>query len=181
MYYLNNNYLNFHTTHLLKKTNISKDMGSVSSNLQSLLKSLPNTSGIMPPVYADEWIVNKSKHIKAIKDWIDAGAKDMYGNAPVIGNPNPVVTGFSAFHNNSTTSTYSRPAGAGILPILIPRTDVDLWFSIDDDLTSPTSMTVNEIKIDTAMFEFDSVAGMPMTVSSGVTVTVPTGSRLVIV
>ena len=134
---------------------------------ERMLQSLPNTSGIMPPVYADEWIVNKSKHIKAIKDWINAGAKDMYGNSPVVGNPNPVVTGFSAFHNNSTTSTYARPAGAGILPIIIPRTDIDLWFSIDDDMTSATNMTVNEIKIDTAMFEFDSVPGIPMTVSSG--------------
>ncbi len=136
---------------------------------ERMLKSLPNTSGIMPPVYADEWIVNKDKHIKAIKDWINAGAKDMYGNSPSIGNPNPVVTGFGAFHNNSTTSQYSRPSGAGILPIIIPRTNVDLWFSISDDLTSSTNLTVNEIKIDTAMFEFDSIQGQPMIVSNGFT------------
>lgn len=38
----NNNQANQTVLELLKKTNISKDMGSVSSNLQSLLKSLPN-------------------------------------------------------------------------------------------------------------------------------------------
>ena len=134
---------------------------------ERLLTSLPNTSGIMPPVYADEWIVNKQKHIKAIKDWINDGAKDMYGNSPVIGNPNPTVIGFNAYANNTTTSPYNRAPGAGILPILIPRNNIDLWFAIDDDATSASSMTVNQIKIDTAMFEFESVTAQNMTVSSG--------------
>jgi len=134
---------------------------------ERLITALPSTSGIMPPVYADEWVVNKSKHISAIKDWINEGAKDMYGNSPAIGNPNPVVTGFKAFSNNSTSSEYSRASGAGILPILIPRNDVDLWFSIEDDATSSTNLTVNQIKIDTAMFEFDSIPPLNMSVSTG--------------
>lgn len=136
---------------------------------ERLLIALPNTSGIMPAVSGSEWASNKTKHIKNVKDWINNGAKDMYGNAPVVGNPNPIVTGFNAYANNSTSSPYSRASGAGILPILIPRTNIDLWFSVDDDATSSTSMTVNEIKIDTAMFDFDAVTASSMSVSGGFT------------
>ncbi len=136
---------------------------------ERLLVALPNTSGIMPAVSGSEWAANKSKHIKAVKDWINAGAKDMYGNAPTIGNPNPVVTGFNAYANNATSSPYSRAPGAGILPILIPRSNIDLWFSIDDDATAATSMTVNQIKVDSAMFEFDTITAASMSVSSGFT------------
>ena len=136
---------------------------------ERLLVALPSTSGIMPPVYADEWIVNKASHIKRIKDWINAGAKDMYGNDPVIGNPNPIVTGFNVYANNATSSPYNRASGAGILPILVPRANVDFWFSVDDDATASTSMTVNEIKVDTAMFDFEGVTASTMTVSSGFT------------
>ena len=136
---------------------------------ERLLKSLPNTSGIMPLAYADEWIVNKQKHITAIRDWINNGAEDMYGNPPAVGNPNPIVTGFNAYANNSTTSPFNRAPGAGVLPILIPRSNIDLWFSIDDDSTPASAMTVNQIKIDTAMFDFDSIAPLSMTVSGGFT------------
>ena len=136
---------------------------------ERLLVALPSTSGIMPAVTTSEWLMNKASHIKGIKDWINAGAKDMYGNDPVIGNPNPVVTGFNAYANNATTSPYARASGAGILPILIPRTNVDFWFSVDDDATASTSLTVNQIKVDSAMFEFDSVSPSNMTVSAGFT------------
>ena len=131
-----------------------------------LISSLPNTSGIMPPVYADEWIVNKQAHIDAIKTWINDGAKDMYGNPPVIGNPNPIVNGFQVFANGTSTSAYSRAPGAGILPIVIPRANVDLWFSIYDETTPATAITVNSIKISNDMFGFDTVAVQNMTIPS---------------
>lgn len=133
---------------------------------ERLLVSLPSTSGIMPPVYADEWIVNKENHIKAIKDWINAGAKDMYGNTPVQGNPNPIVEGFHVFANGSSTSPFPRAGGSGILPIIIPRTNVDLWFSINDETTPSTNLTVNEIKISYDMFGFDTVPASNMTIPS---------------
>lgn len=136
---------------------------------ERLLVALPSTSGIMPPVYADEWIVNKVAHINAIKTWINDGAKDMYGNAPVIGNPNPIVTGFNVYDNNNITSPKSRAPGAGITPIFVPRTNVDFWFSVDDDSTPGASMTVNEAKVSTSMFGFDTVAALPMSVSSSIT------------
>ncbi|MEN8929151.1 MAG: hypothetical protein ABF258_01310 [Flavobacteriales bacterium] len=136
---------------------------------ERMLVALPNTSGIMPPVYADEWIVNKLAHINSIKTWINDGAKDMYGNAPVTGNPNPIVTGFHVYNNNNTTTPRTRIPGAGITPILVPRNNVDMWFSIDDDSTPGANMTVNEVKISTSMFEFDSVQPLQMSVSNSIT------------
>jgi len=129
-----------------------------------LLVALPNTSGIMPAVSGDEWATNKSKHINAVKDWINAGAKDMYGNTPTQGNPTPIVEGFQVFANGSTTSPFGRAPGAGILPILIPRNNIDLWFSITDDVTAASSLTVNEIKISYDMFGFDTIAANTMTI-----------------
>ena len=136
---------------------------------ERLLIALPSTSGIMPPVYADEWIVNKLAHINAIKTWINNGAKDMYGNTPAIGNPNPIVTGFNVYDNNNTTSPKPRAPGAGLTPILVPRTNVDFWFSVDDDTTPGSSMTVNQAKVSTSMFEFDTVPAQSMSISSSIT------------
>ncbi len=137
---------------------------------ERLITALPNTSGIMPAVSGDEWIANKANHINGIKTWINDGAKDMYGNSPVVGNPNPIVTGFNVYDNNNTTTPKIRAPGAGgVTPILVPRNDVDFWFSVDDDLTPGASMTVNEVKVSTSMFGFDTVAAQTMNVSSAIT------------
>lgn len=136
---------------------------------ERLITALPNTSGIMPAVSGDEWVANKASHINGIKTWINDGAKDMYGNTPVIGNPNPIVTGFNVYDNNNTTSPKPRAPGAGLTPILVPRTNLDFWFSVDDDSTPGASMTVNEAKVSTSMFEFDTVPAQTMSVSSSIT------------
>lgn len=136
---------------------------------ERLLVALPNTSGIMPAVAGDEWFNNKTSHINNVKTWINNGAKDMYGNDPVIGNPNPIVTGFNVYDNNNTTSPKSRAPGAGLTPILVPRSDLDFWFSIDDDSTPSTSMTVNEVKVSTSMFGFDTVPAQNLSISSAIT------------
>ncbi|MDA9261963.1 hypothetical protein N9P38_01230 [Flavobacteriales bacterium] len=136
---------------------------------ERLITALPNTSGIMPAVSGDEWVANKASHINGIKTWINNGAKDMYGNTPAIGNPNPIVTGFNVYDNNNTTSPKPRAPGAGLTPILVPRTNVDFWFSVDDDSTPGASMTVNQAKVSTSMFEFDTVPAQTMSVSSSIT------------
>src|SRR5690606_35003009 len=109
---------------------------------ERLLIALPNTTGIMPAVSSPDWVANKTNYITAIKDWINDGALDMYGNAPEIGNPNPFVAGFQAYADGSTTTSYARANGTGVLPIEIPQGNVDLWFSINDD-TPAASLLVN--------------------------------------
>jgi hypothetical protein len=93
----------------------------------------------------------------------------MYGNTPTIGNPNPIVTGFNVYDNNNITSPKPRAPGAGLTPILVPRTNVDFWFSVDDDSTPGSSMTVNQVKVSTSMFEFDTVPAQSMSISSSIT------------
>lgn len=136
---------------------------------ERLLIALPNTSGIMPAVSTPDWIANKTTYINAVKKWINDGALDMYGNAPEIGNPNPFVAGFQAFADGATTSPYPRANGTGILPIVIPQGDVDLWFSVNDD-TPTANLLVNEIKISEQMYDgFDTIQPGFMTTTSSLT------------
>lgn len=145
--------------------------GSVGTSLvyERLINALPNTTGIMPPIATQDWTTHKDAYINAIRDWISNGAKDMYGNDPVPGNPNPIATGFQAFADGNTTTPYNRAPGAGITPIVVPRTNVDLWFSFTDDQTAPSSFTVNEIKISENMFGFEAVPANVMSNSSTLT------------
>lgn len=145
------------------------DPGSAASSLvhERLLVALPNTSGIMPPVTNSDWNNNKTSYINSIKNWINNGAKDMYGNDPTPGNPLPVVTGFHAFPDGNTSSPYSRAPGSGVTPILIPSGNVDLWFNFTDDQTAPSNFTINEIKISPFMYDdFDTVSSGVMNITS---------------
>lgn len=136
---------------------------------ERLLIALPNTSGIMPAVSNPDWDNNKNNYINAVRDWINDGALDMYGNAPEIGNPNPFVAGFQAFADGATTSPYPRANGTGVLPIVIPQADVDLWFTINDD-TPAASLLVNEIKINEQMYDgFDTIQPNLMTTTGTLT------------
>ncbi len=133
---------------------------------ERLITFLPSTSGIMPLVTNSDWDKNKNSYINSIKTWINNGAKDMYGNLPNEGNPHPIVTGFHAFPDNNTASPYNRASGAGVLPIVIPRSNVDLWFNITDDQTPATSLTVNEVLISEEMYGFEGLVPSVMSTSS---------------
>lgn len=145
---------------------------------ERLINALPNTSGIMPPTYADEWIVNKTKHIQAIKDWINDGAKDMFGNNPTIGNFNPQAVGFHAYPDGNTTTIYTRAPGAGVTPIVVPSGNVDLWFAFSDDQTTASSLQVNEVKISTKMYDFTNATTGVMSLSSSISSTDFTGNNI---
>lgn len=99
-----------------------------------------NTSGIMPLTTepTSDWEANKATYIARITQWINDGAKDMFGNPapPAEANMPPQLFGLAVFPHNNTSSPYPRdennPFGLG--EILVPAGLVDVWiFPVDDN------------------------------------------------
>jgi hypothetical protein len=106
---------------------------------------LPNSSGIMPLVTnpGSDWPANAAQYINMVKEWIDGGAKDMFGNEPGSANADlpPQVDGFAVFPPGNTTEPFPRGSGIGIQPILVSSAQVDVWIRVTDDNTPPQSVT----------------------------------------
>lgn len=117
---------------------------------------LPNTSGIMP-LEVDEdsdWNENSTDYISRIQQWITSGAPDMYGNLPGIGTSNlpPSINGLLAFPSENTTTPYERdPNAAGITPILVQNSMIDIWILVEDDQTPASEFSFVEISTATAI------------------------------
>ena len=117
---------------------------------------IPNTSGQMP-LEVDpngDWNPNAATYIQKIRDWIQGGAKDMFGNSPTLGNLAPQVTGFLAFPAGNTSTPYPRGTDPGVQPIEVPAANVDLWCAFSDDSTAANALLYNKIKVGTSQFAF---------------------------
>lgn len=117
---------------------------------------MPNTSGIMPLVVdsGSDWEENKEMYIQYIIDWINDGAKDMFGNTPGSSGLNPQVIGLKAFHTGETTTPLKRTGISANKPIGIPNTPIDLWFAFDDDQTPVSQLTIGELQISRVFDDF---------------------------
>ncbi len=118
--------------------------------------NIPNTTGLMPAaVDADsDWNDYKDIYIELIKNWIDAGAPDTYGNLPGPVNLNPQVIGIMAFNSGSTTNPLPRE-GAGATPIMIPPgSPVDIWLALTDDQTNVNDFKLTNLKASYDLFDF---------------------------
>ena len=123
---------------------------------ERLTTFLPNSSGTMPLSVdpGSDWPANQTAYIQNITNWINNGARDMYGNAPSEGNVQPEVIGIVGFIAGDTTSPLARISGSDS-PIGVPQFNtVDLWFSVADDLTNATQITFNQYKLNNSPYEF---------------------------
>lgn len=134
--------------------------GSVANSLlhTRLTESIPNTTGMMPPEVdpGSDWPQNKESYINLIENWIENGAKDMYGNdAPdTEANFPATVEGLAAFPAGNTSDPYQRDdSEAGITPILVEPTAVDIWIFATDDST-PQQQIEAEIELAQGLDEF---------------------------
>lgn len=143
---------------------------------ERMTTDVENTSGMMPLYPADttpDWIANKSFYIQKITDWINAGAKDMYGNAaPLAGsNAAPLVYGMQIFPLNNTTAPYAREEGT-TLPIgsiLVPAQQVDVWLFAYDDNAFLTGFESFSIKMSDNVSDFSNAVDVPCTLSGPIT------------
>ncbi|MBN8702046.1 MAG: hypothetical protein J0M08_03215 [Bacteroidetes bacterium] len=135
-----------------------------------LTQALLGTQGRMPFLLSNnpnstDWTNNADTYIQNIKDWINAGAKDMFNNSPTLGNKQPQTVGFMAFPVGNTSSAYPRfdnPNKRG--SILVPQGSVDLWFAVEDDSTSAAAISNNTIKFANSVFKLDTTAAQNLTV-----------------
>ena len=117
---------------------------------------MPNTSGIMP-LEVDSgsgWEEKKEEYIQDIVNWIDNGAKDMFGNSPSINGLNPQVKGLIAFNSGETTNPLSRNGSTANKPISIKNTAIDVWFSFEDDKTAVKDLNVSKVEVSKSITDF---------------------------
>lgn len=143
------------------------------SLLKRRLLQVPNGDigqGRMPWIDTNwKFAAQNSQYIQNIINWIDAGAKDIFGNTPTVGNKEPKTMGLKIYPAGNTTSPYSRSATTE--PIEIPaNSNIDIWTYITDDTTPTNAMVVTNIKFSKKPFDFTSAVTQSMVyTSSGIT------------
>ncbi len=135
------------------------------SLLKRRLLQVPSNSigqGRMPWIDTNWYYVPQNRnYIQNIVNWIDGGAKDLFGNIPTAGNKEPKTMGLMVFPTGNTTGEYVR--GANDEPISVPANSiVDIWTYITDDSTSAQNMVVTDIKFSTLPYDFTNAATQNM-------------------
>jgi hypothetical protein len=146
--------------------------GNAASSLlhERLTTFIPNTSGKMPLVFDAVWSEDSTLYIQKITDWINQGAKDMYGNpAPSAeANTAPVVYALAIFPQGNTTTPYSRETDSpnGIGAILVPNGMVDVWIAAYDDNAGVNEFASIDLKVAPSATLFSSMAQSAFTLSA---------------
>ena len=122
-----------------------------------LIVDIDGISGIMPLEYEDDWDINKDEYIQNIKDWIDQGAKDMFGNSPTFPNDIPLGRGMVVFNTGQTNNPLSRDASGSVL-VSNSLSSIDIWFSVVDDILYPYELNYNKVKKSTNLFNFNNIS-----------------------
>jgi len=132
-----------------------------------LIEDIDGISGIMPlsAEYNPEhyWLDHKEEYIQNIKDWIDNGAMDMFGNLPLQPNNIPEMRGAIAFITGQTTPL-SREMPRGTIYVPSSANSIDLWFSVQDDILATNELSYNKIKFSTNLFNFENQPEFPLEV-----------------
>jgi hypothetical protein len=132
-----------------------------------------NNSQVMPitadivydPNQSHSWHGVKNELITDVKEWIDNGAKDIFGNLPSEPNNQPQMRGCIAFLTGENTPL-NREQPRGTIYIPSNATSVDFWFSIIDDIQNPSELTYNKIKLSTDLFSFTAQTEYPLEIIS---------------
>lgn len=120
-----------------------------------LTKDIDGLSGIMP-LYespASCYSKNKVQYIEALKTWINNGAVDAFGNKPSLGNKEPELNGVMAFIGNGAQPLERRPNGAIQVPA--GTTNLELWFSVSDDVSAANELSNTEINLSNDFEHFE--------------------------
>jgi len=129
---------------------------------QRLIVDIDGISGIMPlsAEYNPEhyWYDNEEEYINNIKDWINNGAKDIFGNSPQPPNDIPLGKGMVVFPSGQLNNPINRNSQNGTVLISNNLDSVDLLFSITDDLLSSNQLSYNKIKISNSLHNFINIS-----------------------
>lgn len=98
-------------------------------------------------------------NIQNIISWIDGGAKDVFGNAPTMGNKNPNTLGLQLCNTGNNTPLQR----VNYITISKNNPPVDIWAYIVDDATAPENMVSADIRFSTNRFDFSAATPQPLT------------------
>jgi len=121
---------------------------------QRLIIDIDSISGIMPLSAENSWNDNKEQYIQNIKDWINGGAKDIFGNSPIQANLLPQMKGMLAFITGQST-ILPRDGFRGSIFVPSTANSLDVWFSVTDDQLVSNQLTYNKIKYSNSLFNFE--------------------------
>ena len=121
---------------------------------QRLIIDIDSISGIMPLSAENSWNDNKEQYIQNIKDWINGGAKDIFGNSPIQANLLPQMKGMLAFITGQST-ILPRDGFRGSIFVPSTANSLDVWFSVTDDQLVANQLTYNKIKYSNSLFNFE--------------------------
>ena len=121
---------------------------------QRLIIYIDGISGIMPLSAENSWNDNKEQYIQNIKDWINGGAKDIFGNSPIQANLLPQMKGMLAFITGQST-ILPRDGFRGSIFVPSTANSLDVWFSVTDDQLVSNQLTYNKIKYSNSLFNFE--------------------------
>lgn len=123
-----------------------------------LTEKIDPSSEIMPidATYNPEhpWHNDKEVYIENIKDWINDGAKDMFGQEAVFPNKIPEKQGVVAYQEGQTTNSLSRLGVRGAIQIPSGLNSIDIWFSILDDNLTANQFSYTKVKFSDNLFDF---------------------------
>ncbi len=133
---------------------------------------IPNTSGKMPLLFDESWSQDSTMYIQKITDWINQGAKDMYGNpAPSAeANTAPIVYALAIFPQGNTTTPYPRDPNSpfDIGAIMVPNAMVDVWIAAYDDIAGVNEFESIHLKVSPSATLFSPAAESPFVLSPSI-------------
>lgn len=133
--------------------------------MNRLTVDIDGQSGIMPLSIdpTSDWPQMETTYENHIRDWINNGAVDQFGNPPTQGNREPQMLGVVAFADGSSTPL---PRGAGNGPIEVPLNtqSLEIWIAFEDDQTPVGQLGINEIKFSNQINDFSSALAQSLTI-----------------
>ena len=133
---------------------------------QRLIVDIDGLSGIMPLALNpnSDWDTKKDTYINNIKDWINDGAKDPFGQTAIQGNRNPQMQGFIAYDNGGQLA--SRTSSKGSIIITPSNAPYEVWLSVEDDITPASDLLVKEIIFSDDQNNFTNGIKLPLNYNS---------------
>jgi len=136
--------------------------------LDRLTSFVPNTSGQMPLEVLPEsnYPDKKDEYYQNIRDWINDGAKDIFGNAAITVNLRPQLNGFNITQTGSST-IFGRNV-KGVIQVPSSVTDIDFYINIYDNETAVSNLTINELHTSISRDDFSVATVYTMNIISPV-------------
>jgi len=133
-----------------------------------LLEDIDGQSGIMPLALEpdSDWEQKKDEYLDNIKQWINDGAKDMFGNPPLNGNLQPAMRGVAAYANGNLLQ---RNSGDGYVSVPPGVSSIDIWVALYDDNTTVDKLEHNKVKFAASLNDFDNALEKDLTIESPIT------------